>query len=284
MATNAFIPKVWSETLYQELEKELVAVRNCNREFEGDIKKVGDTVNICGLGDIEVFDYTKNSDMGDPQVLDSTNTMLRINKCKAFNFLIDDIDAAQQAPAVMQHAMHRAAIALAEAADQEVFSLHDNINSSSVMTGDINETNIFEFLINVRTRMMKNNVGASDELILEVSPEIAAVILKAKLDMEPAEVLEKGYIGRVLGFRVYVSNHVMKEDADGLLCHKCYVRTRRAVAFAQQVQEMEAYRPELRFADAIKGMILFGAKIVYPKEFLLLDLAIVPVTSASATA
>ncbi len=284
MATNAFIPKVWSETLYQELEKELVAVRNCNREFEGDIKKVGDTVNICGLGDITVFDYTKNSDMGDPQVLDSTNTALKINKCKAFNFLIDDIDAAQQTPAVMQHAMHRAAIALAEAADKEVFALYNNITSGSVMTGDINETNIFEFLINVRTRMMQNNVGASDEIVLEVSPKIAAVILKAKLDMEPAEVLEKGYIGRVLGFRIYVSNHVETEEVDGMVCHKCYARTRRAVAFAQQVQEMEAYRPELRFADAIKGMILFGTKIIYPKEFLLLDLSIVPATTASATA
>ncbi len=284
MATNAFIPKVWSETLYQELEKELVAVRNCNREFEGDIKKVGDMVSICGLGDIDVFDYVKNSDMGDPQVLDTTNTTLRINKCKAFNFLIDDIDAAQQTPAVMQHAMHRAAVALAEAADREVFNLCNNITAGNVMVKDVNETNIFDFLINVRTRLMQNNVGASDEIVLEVSPEIAAVILKAKLDMEPAEVLEKGYIGRVLGFRVYVSNHVQKEEIEGVEYHKCYARTRRAIAFAQQVQEMEAYRPELRFADAIKGMILFGTKIIYANEFLMLDLTIASEPAASATA
>ena len=46
MALSYFIPTVWSETLYRELDREFVAVKNCSRDFEGDIKNVGDTVKL----------------------------------------------------------------------------------------------------------------------------------------------------------------------------------------------------------------------------------------------
>ena len=63
MAITNFIPTVWSETLYKELDKHYVAVANCNRDFEGEIKNKGSVVKICGVGEINVRDYTKNTDM-----------------------------------------------------------------------------------------------------------------------------------------------------------------------------------------------------------------------------
>ena len=48
--------------------------------------------------------------------------------------------------------------------------------------------------------------------------------------------------------------------------HKCIARTGRAIAFAEQLSEINAYRPEKRFADAVKGLHLYGAKVVYPNE------------------
>ena len=56
--------------------------------------------------------------------------------------------------------------------------------------------------------------------------------------------------------------------------HKCIARTKRAIAFAEQLSEINAYRPEKRFADAVKGLHLYGAKVVYPKEMVLLNLGI----------
>ena len=44
------------------------------------------------------------------------------------------------------------------------------------------------------------------------------------------------------------------------------MRTKRAVAFAEQLSEIEAYRPEMRFSDAVKGLHLYGAKVIYPTE------------------
>ena len=85
-----------------------------------------------------------------------------------------------------------------------------------------------------------------------------------------AESLDAGYIGSVAGCKVYVTNNV--KTADGK--HQCYVRTKRAIAYAEQLSEVHAYRPELRFADAVKGLHLYGAKVIYPAELVVLSVAV----------
>ncbi len=277
MALTNFIPTVWSETLYRELDAEYVGVKNCNREFEGDIRKCGDTVNICGIGDIAVFSYAKNSDISNLQTLDSTKTQLLIDQSNGFNFQIDDIDRAQSNPKVMQHAMRQAANALAKSADDYVFGLYSTVDADHTLSKTaVTAENILDTLIEARKMLMLHNVGATDEVVLEVTPEVAAVILKAKIAVcSDTEPLENGCIGSVVGFKIYVSNNVKKVTGSGnTVSHKCFARTRRAIAFAEQLNDVEAYRPEKRFADAIKGLHLFGAKVIYANELVLLDLTL----------
>ena len=95
-------------------------------------------------------------------------------------------------------------------------------------------------------------------------------IVKAKLwtSSDNSSAMSNGALGNLVGFEVFVSPNVAV-DSSGYT--KCLARTKRAVAFAEQINEIEAYRPELRFADAVKGLHLYGAKIVYPKEICLLS-------------
>ena len=79
MAITNFIPTVWSENLYTQLDKQYIAVSNSNREFEGDIKEKGSVVKICGVGEVAVSDYTKNTDMSTPQSLSDTVKELMID-------------------------------------------------------------------------------------------------------------------------------------------------------------------------------------------------------------
>ena len=72
---------------------------------------------------------------------------------------------------------------------------------------------------------------------------------------------------KIAACKIYVSNNVVI-DENGF--HQCLFRTKRAVTFAEQISEVEAYRPEKRFADAVKGLHLYGAKVVYPDEFMVL--------------
>ena len=273
MALTNFIPTVWSESLYSELDKKYIAVRNCNRDFEGDIRAKGNTVKICGVGDISVFDYTRNTDMSSPETLSDSVRTLTIDQAKGFNFQIDDVDAAQQTPKVMQEAMRKAASALANAADNYVFGLYESADENNVIANDsATKDNIIDTIISARTKLFANNVYDADDIVIEVTPEVAELILKAKISLstDNGEALEAGCIGSVCGTKIYVSNNVKKVDGH----HKCLARTKRAIAFAQQLSEIDAYRPEKRFADAVKGLHLYGAKIVYPSELFVLDVTV----------
>lgn len=270
MALTNFIPTIWSESLATELDKKYIAVKNCNREYEGDIKTKGNTVKICGVGDISVFDYTRNTDMSAPETLSDSERTLVIDQAKAFNFQIDDVDRAQAVPKLMQAAMKKAASALSNAADNYIFELANSCPESCVVDLETpTAENIIDSILSVRTKLYQSDVYDADDIVFEVSPEIGELILKAKINIATnnREALENGCIGNICGTKIYVSNNIVK---DGNI-HKCIARSKRSVAFAEQLSEIEAYRPEKRFADAVKGLHLYGAKIVYPEEYFVMQ-------------
>ena len=274
MAISNFIPTIWSENLYQALDKKYVAVANCNRDFEGDIAAKGAVVKICGVGNVTVGDYTKNTDMSAPQELSDTVRELTIDQAKYFNFQIDDIDRAQCTPKLMEAAMKVAADTLANQADAYIFRMYGDITNK--IKADAADTTIMDSILRGRQILSENNVTNFGDVVLEISPAVATVLLKSqiKLNTDNTAALNNGYIGSIAGCQVYVSNNVVTER-DGLtLLSKCFLRTKRAIAFAEQLSEVEAYRPEKRFADAVKGLHLYGAKIVYPSEIVLLDLSV----------
>lgn len=280
MAITNFIPTVWSESLYQELDKKYIAVANCNRDFEGEIHEKGNTVRICGVGNVVVSEYTKNSNMNAPASLSDNARELKIDQAKYFNFQIDDIDRAQSSPKLMEAAMKNAASAIANDADRYVFSLYGEAGTI-IKCDDTKIENIVDLIIDARTKLFTNNVADPEDIVIEVTPEIAGMILKAKVNLstDNTDVLEAGCIGAIGGCKIFVSNNVERVESENGYKHKCMARTKRAIAFAEQLSEIDAYRPELRFADAVKGLHLYGAKVVYPKELVLLDLNVVEATA-----
>lgn len=275
MAIANFIPTLWSENLYTQLDGQYIGVKHCNREYEGEIKQKGAVVNIVGVGPVTVFDYSKDTDMTAPQALSDSVSRLIINQAKAFNFQIDDIDRAQCTPKLMNQAMKRAAAALSKAADSYVFSLYDSAKNT-IKEEAVTADNVIDRLIDARTELFKNNVADANDIVIEVSPAVAALILKAKIQLstDNSGSLDCGCLGSIGGCRVYVSNNIATKAGTGVTYHKCLARTRRAIAFAEQLSEINAYRPEKRFADAVKGLHLYGAKVVYPEEMVLLDLGV----------
>jgi hypothetical protein len=275
MAITNFISTVWSENLLRQLDTKYIAVANSNREWEGDIKQKGDRVKILGVGNVYIQDYTKNVNLSTPPALNDTVRELVINQAKAFNFQIDDIDRAQATPKLMDEAIRVAANALANEADKHVYSLYGYVVPENTLTLD--DTNEYDLLDTIYEAILKlQNNGVTDEIVLEVTPTIASLLLKVKLNTvsNNNELFENGCIGSIAGCKVFVSRNVCTTTSEGVARHKCFMRTKRAIAFAEQLSEIEAYRPELRFADAVKGLMLYGAKIVYPDELMLLNLGV----------
>ncbi len=96
MAINNFIPAVWSAQLLKALDKSLVYANLANRDYEGEIKSLGDQVKINSLGEVSIGTYAKNTNIDAAETLDDAQRILLINQGKYFNFQIDDVDKAQQ--------------------------------------------------------------------------------------------------------------------------------------------------------------------------------------------
>ncbi len=277
MAITNFIPTIWSENLYQALDKQYIAVSHCNRDFEGEIKNQGSKVKICGVGEITVSNYTKNTDMSSPQTLSDTVKDLTIDQAKYFNFQIDDIDKAQSTPKLMDAAMRVAASSLANEADRFVYSVcYGAARYTLSATLNASNPNILDVILNARQTLYENNVSDQQEVYLEISPVIATMILKSKIELctDNTAALENGYLGSYGGCKIFVTNNIPTDNPDNANLQACVMRTKRAVAFAEQLSEIVAYRPERRFADAMKGLHLYGASVVYPEELIAITIHI----------
>ena len=122
-----FIPTVWAGRLLTALQGSLVYAQTgvANRDYDGEVRSGGDTVKIASIGDVVIDNYTKDSDISDPEVLTDEEQTLVIDQQKYFNFYVDSVDRAQQNVNVLDEAMRRAGWQLRDKADAFLSGLMD---------------------------------------------------------------------------------------------------------------------------------------------------------------
>lgn len=278
MALNSFIPEIWSARLLYNLNKTLVYGQQnvVNREYEGEIKAKGDTVRINSIGRVTVGDYAKNNDMAAPETLTDAQTTLVIDQAKYFNFQIDDIDKIQQYPKVMDEAMQEAAYALANTADQFIAGHYVDVAAGNTIGDDTTPEaptaqTAYELLVDLSVLLDENDIPPTGRWVI-VPPWYEGLMLKddrfVKSGVMPAEQrLLNGIVGQAAGFTVLKSNNVPNTAGAK---YKIVAGHPMAWSFAEQASQVEAYRPESRFADAVKGLHLYGAKVVRPNALAVL--------------
>lgn len=277
MALTTFIPELWNARLLNALDKAHVFAGLVNRDYEGEIKKQGDTVHINTIGEVTIGTYTKDTDFtSGPQALTATDSTLVINQAKYFNFAVDDIDTAQAAGDIMDKAMQRAAYGLADAADKyladQLAAAITTANGNQVGTTAVALTkeNVYENIVKMKTTLDKANVPTTGRWLV-VPPEMVALILQddrfVKTGGTKAEdTLANGWVARAVGFDIYESNNCNSTTASSTTTYTITAGDEGACTYAEQISDTEAYRPEKRFADAVKGLHLYGAKVVDPKR------------------
>jgi N4-gp56 family major capsid protein len=272
MALNNFIPTIWSARLLQNLHKALVYAQTgiVNRDYEGEIKDKGDTVKINSIGPVTIGDYTKNTNIGDPETLTDNQAILQITQSKFFNFQVDDIDQAQQNPKIMDAAMSEAAYGLANVADQYVAGFYTDVAADNVIGNDTTpvvptKNDAYEYLVDLSVKLDENNIPAQGRWVI-VPPWYHGLMLKDDRFTDASrygstQALLNGEVGQAAGFRILKSNNVPNTSGAK---YKIIAGHPMAISYAEQVNKVEGYRPEKRFADALKGLHLYGGKVVRP--------------------
>lgn len=272
MSVSNFIPTIWSAKIFQELEKAHILVPLCNRDYEGEITSYGDTVKINSVGSISIDNYVPNSTEIDPEQLDSAQAVLEIDQAKYFAFYLDDVDNAQTKPKLMGEAMRKAAYALADTADGHIASLHSDAGIS-ITAGNTQSDDVIPLLSELSRRMSENNVPQAGRWLV-VPPWFQAKLVLAQVVEETQNItsddaLRNGWVGRCFGFDVYMSNNL--NEVATTPQHNLLAGTNRAISFAEQVVKLEAYRPEDAFSDAVKGLHVYGAKVIDPASLASID-------------
>ena len=274
MAITTFIPELWSARLLYALEKSHVATNLVNRNYEGVIANQGDTVHINSIGAVTVKDYTKNTNIADPEVLTTADQTLDIDQAKYFNFQVDDVDKAQISGEIIDTAMGRSAYALADVSDAFLLKTIANgvasankIGAKATLTA-LTASNVYENIVKMRTLLDKANVPTTGRTIV-VPPEVYALLLLddrfAKSGSDSGQnALLNGMVGRVAGFDVFMSNNCVS-GADGGSGSTAYfvitAQVASATTYAEQIIKTEGYRMESRFADGVKGLHVYGSKV-----------------------
>lgn len=273
MSLNNFIPTIWSARLYETLRNAHVFANVVNTDYEGEISGSGDSVKINTIGSVSVGDYTKNGTINLEQ-LDSAQTILEIDQSKYFNFMVDDIDKAQNNPKVMDGAMREAGYALADTADGLIAGFYSDaqaeVEKNKIVVDE--PENTYEVLATAAEELDKKNVPREGRWAVVppffVTGMTLAGLFEVSGNVDASQEKVNGFITRLLGFDIWVSNNL---ETSGNFTFGM-AGTRKAISFAEQILDVEAYRPQDRFADAVKGLHVYGAKVIYPNALVSLKL------------
>lgn len=259
--TPGFVPTLWSTKILRVLEDNLVAMKICSTEMEGEIKKAGDTVRFSGLSDPTISNYSGTVSY---ETLKDASVELKIDQQKYFAFKVDDIDKAQANIDEKGSQASRAAFLMRETLDTYVMGKYTDCNLS--VTGTITTANVLSKFAEISQALQQVNVPESDTFVI-IPPW-----LRIKLQLAGIKFLiNEGINGtggmawtKELGFDVYVTNQVVNTGTVPVPISQVMAGRYNSIVFAHQVTETESLRLEGQFADAVRGLDVFGAKMIRP--------------------
>lgn len=274
MAITNFVPDLWSAKILVALRKKAVAGQLVNREYEGEIRRMGDTVKITSINDVAIGNYTAHTDITWEEIDDATRSLL-IDQGKYFAFELDDIERAQSVNggAVMNQAIDNATYQLRDVADA---FLLDKINDAAEATAndlgtrEIHTTaqNLYDAFVDLSVALDVANVPEEGRYAV-VSPALHGRLLKLDTFITPGDqaapaARTNGFIGSIAGLELYKSNNLPTVTDTAATGGLAIAGHSIATTFAEQIVSVEPVRRENRFADGVKGLHVYGAAVVRP--------------------
>ena len=261
MSNYNSIEKVISAEILRTNEDNLLANTICNTEFCGDIKNRGDSVTFIGLNDPTVYDYEGTVVYED---IDDASLTLLIDQDKAFSFKVKDIEALRSSIGLEDSQTKRASYLLKNEVDSYVFKLWQD--AGTILTeGEITPENVIAKVAEMKQRLEEANVPDGRTWIV-VPPFIKTKLMLAGIKFQ----INNGVNGTgaiaftdELGCDIFVSNQLAVEQGYTMMLAGSY----SAIAYAEQVLETQVIdRLENSFDKAVRGRLVFGAKVIKPNE------------------
>lgn len=256
MAVTHFIQTIWSKSIQDDLELKCKLVDNCLRTYEGDVKQAS-TVKILGVGEPTIGVYDKSKGVTIAQ-MDDKGQELTIDQYRYFAFYVDDIDQAQSVPGLREEYQRKAVHGLAVERDTYIAGLikgvTSNVTTATALSKEAIKNAIDAAIVALRER------NFDEEGVIEITPAVYNLFKNELITLSTnnPEYIKKGIVGVYDDFNVIMSNNMAKDSGHAYCC----VRGKKAIAFAGQINKVEADRSDTYFADVVRGLDTFGAKVI----------------------
>ena len=258
MAIDNFIPEVWAAGVTQSFIANQVVIPTLNTQYSGEATR-GNTVHIINATTPTITDYAAAGRSITAEALADTEVQLLINQEKAFSVNVDDVDRVQAA-GEFNAWTEAAGRALAEDAEEyvltQMFAGASNANTGSVVVDTAAEAKTA--IREIRKTMATNKVPANGRFVV-VNPDFADLLLQDLSDVSVAgssSELRDGAIRRLYGMDVIESPLTGQATPAAIGYHQ------DMVAFVNQVENVESLRNPTKFADIVRGLNVYGAKVV----------------------
>ncbi len=255
MAVTNFIQSIWSKKIQDDLELKTKLVANCLRDYEGDVKHAA-SVKILGVGEPTIGTYDSTTDISIEEMSDR-GQLLTIDQANYFAFYVDDINQAQSVPGLKERYQEKAVHGLAVKRDTYVATLIKgaaNQTTATALSREAVKEAIDAAIVELRER------NFDEDGVIEISPLVYNYFKNELITLSTnnPEYIKKGIVGMYDGFEVCMSNNMAKDSTHVY----CDIRGKKAIAFAGQINEVEALRSEKRFKDIVRGLDTFGSKVI----------------------
>lgn len=299
--TGIFIPEIWSGKLIEKFYSATVLGAIANTDYEGEIKNQGDLVKIRTRPTITITDYSANQELG-IQRPSSNLVELLIDQGKYFNLALDDVMEIQsdidQLSIWAEDASEQMKIAvdtdvlnyLASPTGTDINASNRSGQASGAISADIaigdygepifvnaaaqgtgagdtnaNDMAIVDYLVNCGQVLDEQNIPETGRWAV-IPAWVAARIKKselkdASLSGDGTSILRNGRLGMIDRFTLYLSNLLLPQGgyADEW---PILFGTNAALTFASQLTRMETLRSERSFSQLIRGLQVYGFKVV----------------------
>jgi hypothetical protein len=283
-----FIPEIWSGKLIENFYDATVLSAISNTDYEGEIRNMGDTVNIRTTPEITIRDYVKGQTLT-VENPDKPKLQLVIDKGEYFACVEDDVDRIQSDIKLMDTWSKDASERMKIKIDQRVLtdllpdiaavnkggtageqSASFNLGTTGApltvtKDGAGSTTSVIDLIVDLGTVLDEANAPESDRFLV-VPAKMAGLIKKselkdASLTGDGTSVVRNGRLGMIDRFTIYVSHNLNVSSGK----YSLIAGHKMGFTFASQMTEMETLRSESTFGNIVRGLQVYGYKVVKPE-------------------
>jgi hypothetical protein len=270
-STANFIPEIWSKKLQAKFYASSVLPAISNNDYEGEISDQGNKVIIRTVPTVTIKTYT-----GAVTYDDVTGEVieLMIDKAKFYAFRVHDVAKAQADIKFQNEATSDAGEQMRIAVETDFLANIQAGAGSEIARVSVTKDNILDTLVDVGTALDEANIPEEGRFVV-LPPKYTNLIKKsdlkdASITGDGTSVLRNGRLGMIDRFTIYQSNLLATANAG--VDHLCLAGIPKASCFASQFVKTETVRLTDTFGDGIRGLKVYGYKVVVPTALIRLKL------------